>query len=139
MNKAIFRKKWSYGNSKKSKVPLGDQDWMDWLAFISIIADNLPENGTIYSDWEGDDLIGFSVEIVDSQGKPLPSYLSSGHEIGDAEKAAKLAPVEDWRIENHQELIPIMRGVMSFIHRKDQEILEVKKGIEKAIKGIKGI
>lgn len=132
MLKAIFRKKWDYGNPEA--VDLEGAEWWDWLRFVNIAADDYEPGTEIFTGTDpSGNLYGYSHQIVDEDGIPIPAHLAGPISIVDAREAFARAEAEDWRIETHQDLRPIARRVSQFIQRQQDKHSEKERQILKIL------
>ncbi len=116
---ATFQKKWCYGTP--TLVDINVDFWFEWIKFINIMTVDDILGIQIFTDW-GEDraLYGYSQLVVDEDGHPADPSKSIVFVKG-VQEAFMSASSEDWRIENHKELIPIVRRVMGWIGAREDE------------------
>jgi hypothetical protein len=118
MLKAVFQKKWTYGNPEI--IELQEGDWPRWLRFVNIIADDHKPNTQILTAWDKDGMLyGYSQAIFDEEELPA-SGLDAVVNVDGIEEAIHEAEAVDFSINTHQDLIPIARRVIKWIERMEQ-------------------
>lgn len=136
MGKAVLLKRWSYGHAH-FKADLDEDTWFSWIHFVNMIVDDPKLAVTIDTEWsaDGEELFGWSEQRVDDEGHPDPG---SHRILLFVEREIAMAKLEtlDYRIETHQELIPIAVRVWRHLEYR-QKVWEAQaKKIRDAIEVI---
>ena len=121
MLKAIFKKKWIYGSPDAVKK-LRNEDWLRWLRFVNIAADDHSPGTSIFTEWdETQTLYGYSQAIINENEEPVLDNSGSPVNMVGLNEALKNAEAEDWRIETHPELFKIAMHVMAWIEKIEEK------------------
>ncbi|KKK53295.1 hypothetical protein LCGC14_3096240 [marine sediment metagenome] len=131
MREVVFKKKWAYGNP--SKVQTDNGDWMRWIRFVNMVVDDHLPHTIIYSDWEDDTLYGRSHVTLDHDGSPIEDRHWVNASTKKADEDLRNAKPEDWRIETHQELVPIAMRVIKAIEKVELKHIAMQDAITKAM------
>lgn len=139
MLKAVFKKKWIYGNPKVVKLQEGD--WFRWVRFVNIVADDHGPNTQIFTEWDDqNNLYGYSRTLYDEKGEitrgvsiQSAEFMNTGIDMRGVEGAMIAAQAEDWRIETHQDLLPLARRVMAWVERQENIQIDKEQQIRKIL------
>ena len=132
MKKAVFRKKWAYGDPNTVKLEEGD--WFRWVRFVNIIADDHMPNTEIGTSWDGNvELYGYSLSYISEKE---PDHVSGAVNVKEAEDALEEAEAIDFRINTHQDLLPIALRVMKWIERREEKERRMLAAMRELVDGL---